>query len=111
MEDGIRGEIRDSASKTSIVAPRWLLLLLCVLTYMLEDLLIKTGSRNISRNNQASILLLMQISKERGEFLDHERRAPQDEFNVVEFVLGCGKTCFIVSVGGAHKSSMEHVGI
>lgn len=97
MEDGIRGEIRDSASETSIVASQWLLLLLCVLAYiMFEDLVVKKGSRYICRNNQASTLLVTQISKERGEFLDHGRRAPQEEFNVVEFVLGCGQTCFIV---------------
>jgi len=45
MEDGIRGEIRDSASETSIVLSQWLLLLLCVLAYMFEDLLSKKGSR------------------------------------------------------------------
>jgi hypothetical protein len=44
MEDGIKGEIRDSASETSIVASQWLLLLLCVLAYiMFEDLVVKKG--------------------------------------------------------------------
>ena len=65
--------------------------ILCLKTW-----LSKKGSRYICRNNQASTLLVTQISKERGEFLDHGRRAPQEEFNVVEFVLGCGQTCFIV---------------